>query len=186
MESPGNRPPAPRGIWPQGRPYHDLSWPRYLAQYTHRVAIANSRLESVKDGMVAFRYKDRKNNTTKRLTIGAVEFIRRFFLHILPDRFHRIRHYGFLANRYRNENLANIRKLMGLSDMPEKQNQSVEQMMLKLTGMGRGWVLACFIHHLFFMTRRSFRYTIINSNHLHFFSMTMDKTLITNIHFAEP
>ena len=102
------------------------------------MAIANSRLESVKDGMVTFRYKDRKNNTTKRLTIGAVEFIRRFFLHILPDRFHRIRHYGFLANRYRNENLANIRKLMGLSDMPEKQNQSVEQMMLKLTGMGRG------------------------------------------------
>ena len=116
---------------PINNPKHVLE---YLARYTHRVAIANSRLESLKNAMVTFRYKDRKNNTTKRLKIDAVEFIRRFLLHILPDRFHRIRHYGFLANRYRNENLSNIRKLMGLSDMPEKKNLSVEQMMLKLTG----------------------------------------------------
>ena len=117
---------------PINNPEHVLE---YLARYTHRVAIANSRLESVKDGMVTFRYKDRKNNTTKRLKIDTVEFIRRFFLHILPGRFHRIRHYGFLANRYRNENLSNIRKLMEVCDVPEKENLSVEQMMLKLTGV---------------------------------------------------
>jgi len=117
---------------PINNPEHVLE---YLARYTHRVAIANSRLESVKDGMVTFRYKDRKNNATKRLKIDAVEFIRRFFLHILPARFHRIRHYGFLANRYRNENLSNIRKLMELCEVPEKENLSVEQMMLKLTGI---------------------------------------------------
>jgi hypothetical protein len=117
---------------PINNPEHVLE---YLARYTHRVAIANSRLESVKDGMVTFRYKDRKNNTKKRLKINAVEFIRRFFLHILPDRFHRIRHYGFLANRYRNENLSSIRKLMELNEMPEKENLSVEQMILKLTGV---------------------------------------------------
>lgn len=117
---------------PINNPEHVLE---YLARYTHRVAIANSRLESLKNGVVTFRYKDRKNNATKRLKIDAVEFIRRFFLHILPDRFHRIRHYGFLANRYRNENLSIIGQLVGLADMPEKENLSVEQMMLKLTGV---------------------------------------------------
>jgi hypothetical protein len=64
----------------------------YLARYTHRVAIANSRIRAFKDGMVSFRYKDRKNNILKQTTISAVQFIRRFLIHTLPKGFVRIRH----------------------------------------------------------------------------------------------
>ena len=71
----------------------------YLGRYTHRVAIANSRLTSIDNGQVAFRWKDyRHHDKAKVMTLDADEFIRRFLLHTLPDGFHRIRHYGFLAN----------------------------------------------------------------------------------------
>ena len=74
----------------------------YLGRYTHRVAIANSRLISMDDDRVAFRWKDyRHGGRTKVMTLDAHEFIRRFLLHTLPDGFHRIRHYGFLANGHR-------------------------------------------------------------------------------------
>jgi hypothetical protein len=67
----------------------------YLGRYTHRVAIANSRLISMEDDRVAFRWKDyRHGGKTKMMTLHAHEFIRRFLLHTLPDGFHRIRHYG--------------------------------------------------------------------------------------------
>jgi len=106
----------------------------YLARYTHRVAIANSRIKSLKDGMVTFTAKDRKKKRTETITINAVEFVRRFLLHSLPRGFVRIRHYGFLANRNRNENLNTIRDLMGLSVPSEKEVASLEEMMLQLTG----------------------------------------------------
>ena len=71
----------------------------YLGRYTHRVAIANSRLISLSDGKVRFVWKDyRQDGKTKLMTLDADEFIRRFLLHALPDGFHRIRYYGFLAN----------------------------------------------------------------------------------------
>jgi hypothetical protein len=71
----------------------------YLGRYTHRVAIANSRLVSLAGGRVSFRWKDyRHHDKQKVMTLGADEFIRRFLLHVLPDGFHRIRHYGYLAN----------------------------------------------------------------------------------------
>src|SRR5438093_1443616 len=71
----------------------------YLGRYTHRVAIASSRLLSLADGKVRFTWKDyRQGGITKVMTLDADEFIRRFLLHALPDGFHRIRHYGFLAN----------------------------------------------------------------------------------------
>ncbi len=74
----------------------------YLGRYTHRVAIANSRLVSLANAEVAFRWKDyRHHGKTKLMTLAADEFIWRFLLHTLPDGFHRIRHYGFLANRQR-------------------------------------------------------------------------------------
>ena len=98
---------------PVKNPEHVLE---YLARYTHRVAIANSRIKALKDGMVTFTYKNRKKARTEALTITAVEFIRRFLLHSLPKRFVRIRHYGFLANRNRSANIAAIRQLMGLSE----------------------------------------------------------------------
>jgi Putative transposase/Transposase zinc-binding domain len=85
----------------------------YLGRYTHRVAIANSRLVGLTDDTVAFRWKDyRHHGKSKLMTLGADEFIRRFLLHTLPDGFHRIRHYGFLANHHRAERLALCRKLL--------------------------------------------------------------------------
>ena len=114
------------------KPQHVLE---YLARYTHRVAIANSRLTALKDGTVSFRYKDRKNNRLKKSTLSAVEFIRRFLLHTLPLGFVRIRHYGFLANRNRTANLSFIRRLLKLPSQLLKITHSLQKMMLKLTGI---------------------------------------------------
>ena len=116
---------------PVKRPEHVLE---YLARYTHRVAIANSRIKTLKDGEVTFTAKNRKKNRTESITISAVEFIRRFLLHSLPKGFVRIRHYGFLANRNRRANLEVIRKLLKLSTEPAKTQASLEEMLLQLTG----------------------------------------------------
>lgn len=117
---------------PVKSPEHVLE---YLARYTHRVAIANSRITALKDGIVTFKINNRKQNRTEQITITAVEFIRRFLLHSLPKGFVRIRYYGFLANRNRVENLNNIRRLMEMPPLPEKENASLEEMMLQLTGI---------------------------------------------------
>src|SRR5262249_52447016 len=86
---------------------------KYLARYTHRVAISNHRLLELKDGRVIFSYKDyAAGNVSKRMTLDAVEFTRRFLLHVLPSGFVRIRHYGFLANRGRRERLDLCRRLL--------------------------------------------------------------------------
>lgn len=88
----------------------------YLGRYTHRVAIANSRLVSMANAAIAFRWKDyRHHGKAKLMTLAADEFIRRFLLHTLPDGFHRIRHYGFLANRRRAAKLALCRRLLDAS-----------------------------------------------------------------------
>jgi hypothetical protein len=80
---------------------------KYLARYTHRVAIANGRLLDLVNGQVRFRWRDSKhNNRIKVMTLDAVEFIRRFLLHVLPQGFVRIRHFGLLANRNRRRALA--------------------------------------------------------------------------------
>jgi hypothetical protein len=85
----------------------------YLGRYTHRVAIANSRLVALVGGEVSFRWRDyRHHDKLKLLTLAADEFIRRFLLHTLPDGFHRIRHYGFLANGHRAAKLAQCRRLL--------------------------------------------------------------------------
>jgi hypothetical protein len=79
---------------------------QYLARYTHRVAIANGRLLSCEHGQVSFRWRDSKDsNRTKTMPLDAVEFIRRFMLHILPSGLVKIRHFGFLANRNRSVRL---------------------------------------------------------------------------------
>src|ERR1700741_1260937 len=86
---------------------------KYVARYTHRVAISNDRLLDINDGKVQFRWKDyRDSNRHKTMTLDADEFIRRFLLHVLPDGFQRIRYYGFLANRYRAEKLTLCRQFM--------------------------------------------------------------------------
>jgi hypothetical protein len=95
---------------PFGGPQQMLA---YLGRYTHRVAIANSRLISLSDGKVRFTWKDyRQHGKTKVMTLDADEFIRRFLLHALPHGFHRIRYYGFLANGGRGDNIALCRHLL--------------------------------------------------------------------------
>jgi hypothetical protein len=87
----------------------------YLSRYTHRVAIANSRLLAMDEHGVTFRWKDyRAKGSTrhKTMTLAAAEFMRRFLLHVLPGGFHRIRHYGLLANAGRREHLAQARELL--------------------------------------------------------------------------
>jgi hypothetical protein len=76
----------------------------YLGRYTHKIAISNHRIKSIKDGKVTFSYKDyRHGSVTKNITLEATEFLRRFCLHILPPRFVKIRHYGFLASRVKRK-----------------------------------------------------------------------------------
>ena len=108
----------------------------YLGRYTHRVAISNHRIVSVKDGMVTFKYKNRKTKKTMTTTITAVEFIRRFLMHTLAKGFVRIRHFGFLSNRHKADNVKKIRNSLGQSIESKKiVKQSIEEMMLKLTGV---------------------------------------------------
>ena len=88
----------------------------YVGQYTHRVAISNNRLLDIDAGHASFRYKDYRNDRQqKTMTLSAEEFIRRFLLHALPHGFHRIRYYGFLGNRFRQEKLARCRQLLGMA-----------------------------------------------------------------------
>jgi hypothetical protein len=107
----------------------------YLARYTHRVAISNHRIVSLKDGKVTFKYKNRKTNQMEPTTIEAVEFIRRFLLHVLPKRFVRIRHYGLLTNRNKKSNIAKIHLMLGQASTVKVMQKSVEQMMVNLTGV---------------------------------------------------
>jgi hypothetical protein len=87
----------------------------YVARYTHRVAISNNRLLDIADGKVRFGWKHyRDGNRQETMTLAADEFIRRFLLHVLPEGFQRIRYYGFLANRYREQKLARCRQLLAM------------------------------------------------------------------------
>jgi hypothetical protein len=117
---------------PIASPEHVLD---YLGRYTHRVAISNNRIVSMENGKVSFTYKDRKAGQTKIECIEAVEFIRRFLLHVLPKRFMKVRHYGFLANRNKKQNVQRCRRLLGLSSqMPPVVDESIQEVMLRLTG----------------------------------------------------
>ena len=90
----------------------------YLARYTHRIAISNHRLVSMKEGKVAFNLKNYKNEEKREtMTLDAVEFIRRFLQHVLPHQFMRIRYYGFLANCHRTENIQLCRRLLDCREM---------------------------------------------------------------------
>jgi hypothetical protein len=87
----------------------------YLGRYTHRIAISNNRLLECKDGQVTFSYKDYKDEQKQKvMTLSADEFLRRFLLHVLPEGFQRIRHYGLLGNRHRAEHLARSRELLAV------------------------------------------------------------------------
>jgi hypothetical protein len=89
---------------------------RYLGRYTHRVAISNHRLIAFDGEQVSFQWKDYAHGGAQKvMTLAATEFLRRFFLHVLPRAFVRIRHFGFLANRFRTQALALCRQLLAIS-----------------------------------------------------------------------
>jgi len=104
----------------------------YLSRYTHRVAISNARLRSLDERGVTFNYKDYRldgESRYKTMTLSADEFIRRFLLHVLPSGFHRIRHYGIIANTGRTEHLARVRELLNVAPVaiePELTATSTE------------------------------------------------------------
>jgi len=131
---------------PFGGPEHVF---RYLGRYTHRVAIANHRLVSLADGQVQFRFRDRADGArSKILSLDAVEFLRRFLLHVLPKRFIRIRHYGLLAGRNVHTKLLQARRLLeGNSTTPHPDPPAVpltdldwSERLLQLTGVD---IFAC-------------------------------------------
>jgi hypothetical protein len=109
----------------------------YLGRYTHRVALSNDRILQVENGEVTLSYRDRKDGDRKKTTpLEAHEFIRRFLLHVLPDGFMRIRHFGFLANRSKKQALAQCRNLLKLDPaLPEIPKQSAKDLLLKTTGV---------------------------------------------------
>jgi hypothetical protein len=107
----------------------------YLGRYTHRIAISNHRIKAVANGEVTFTYKDRRNKTTRTMTLSAMEFIRRFLLHVLPSRFMKIRYYGFLANICKRKSVLLIRRLIGKAmEVRNLVKETIQEKMLRLTG----------------------------------------------------
>jgi hypothetical protein len=108
----------------------------YLGRYTHRIAISNERIISLDKDQVTFSYRDRADgNKKKRMTLSTFEFIRRFLMHILPDGFVKIRHYGLSSNRHRNTRLRHTQSLLGITtketDIPKPTWQ---ELMIRITG----------------------------------------------------
>ncbi len=105
----------------------------YVGRYSFRVAISNERIKNIEDGYITFEYKDYKDNSKiKSMTITAEEFIRRFFLHVLPNKFTKIKHYGLLSNRNKKNNLKFCRLLISkiltsdfISSIRKKFNQPI-------------------------------------------------------------
>jgi hypothetical protein len=114
-------------------PEHVLS---YLGRYTHKVAISNHRIQGIREGKVSFLWKDYANNNKKKvMTLDALEFIRRFMLHILPQRFVKIRHYGLLSNRNRQTLLKKCRTLLGQpSSSRETLKTGWKELLFRITG----------------------------------------------------
>jgi hypothetical protein len=119
---------------PFAGPEHVLA---YLGRYTHRVAISNDRLVALDDDRVRFRWRDYADgDRPKFMDLEAPEFLRRFLLHIVPDGFVRIRHFGLLANRHRAANLTRCRTLLAQAPLPPRDlPESVRAVMLRVTGI---------------------------------------------------
>lgn len=122
----------------------------YLGRYTHRVAISNTRIVKVENGYVTFNWRDYKdNNKQKLMTVSAEEFIRRFLIHILPDRLMKIRHYGLLGNRNKNTKLKLCKKLTNTPiRLNPKGKLSAIVLIKKLTGTDFSLCPCCGIGHL--------------------------------------
>ena len=111
----------------------------YLGRYTHRVALSNDRLVALDGSQVTFRWRDSADgDKIKILPLEAFEFIRRFLLHVLPDRFVKIRHYGLLSNRGRKRKLLRCQKLLGVSikeEIEESPKETWQDLLTRITGI---------------------------------------------------
>jgi hypothetical protein len=111
----------------------------YLGRYTHRIAISNNRILSVQDGKVSFLWRDYADGDKKKvMPLQVTEFIRRFLLHVLPNRFVRIRHYGLLANRKRKNNISLCREFLGTCNAVTKEKdepESWQEQLLRICGI---------------------------------------------------
>jgi hypothetical protein len=111
-----------------------------LGRYAYRIALSNDRIVGLQNGKVTFRWKDRAHGNAPRLaTLDAEVFLRRFLLHVLPRRFVRIRHYGFLANSVRQDTLPTARRRLGqpaaaTASQASREPESWEALLLRLTG----------------------------------------------------
>lgn len=118
----------------------------YLGRYTHRIAISNHRLVKLENDVVSFLWRDyRDDNKVKIMPLKADEFIRRFLLHALPDRFVKIRHYGILGNRCRKEKLTKCRELLACAEQnkAEEKIETWQEALLRLTGFDVAKCPAC-------------------------------------------
>jgi hypothetical protein len=115
----------------------------YLGRYTHRVALSNSKIVALKDGKVSFRYRDsRDGNREKTAVLDATEFIRRFLMHVLPPGFAKIRHYGILASRGKNERIDRCKRL---TNTPVTKRVAVDptKILIRMLGRMPGTCAAC-------------------------------------------
>lgn len=111
----------------------------YLGRYTHRIAISNNRIETIEEDKIIFRWRDYKDsNKNKLMTLDAFEFIRRFLLHILPDKFVKIRHYGILGNRNKKTKLQRCKEILNTESSEEhnnKESNNWQDLLFQLTGI---------------------------------------------------
>jgi hypothetical protein len=112
---------------------------QYLGRYTHRIALSNNRILTIRDGNVSFLWRDYADENRKKImTLKADEFIRRFLLHVLPSRYVRIRHFGLLANRNRDTDIAVCRKILGAGKTIAKKDSRQEtwqEQLLRISGI---------------------------------------------------
>jgi len=126
----------------------------YLGRYAYRIALSNDRLVALQDGHVTFRWKDRAHGNAPRLaTLDAPTFLRRFLLHLLPRRFVRIRHYGFLANSVRLQTLPRVRQCLApsaraIQSLAPREPEPWDALLLRLTGKDVTRCPRCGVGHL--------------------------------------
>lgn len=126
----------------------------YLGRYAYRIALSNDRLVALQDGLVTFRWKDRAHGNVPRLaTLDAPTFLRRFLLHLVPRRFVRIRHYGFLANSVRLQTLPRVRQCLppsapAIPSLAPREPEPWDALLLRLTGKDVTRCPRCGVGHL--------------------------------------
>ena len=108
----------------------------YLSRYVHRMAISNDRILGIEGDQVRFSYRDRADGDRRKVeSIGGVELLGRFLLHVLPKGLTRVRHYGLLSNRTKSKDLAACRRLLGAVTPPQEPEQSLAEWFEELTGI---------------------------------------------------